>query len=182
MKTGSNTEKELIKFYETEKTPSIFFICSKYRVSVQDAEDIFQKSILKALKNASKFRGDSSIRTWLYKITYNTFIDLNRSESRKKHTALIDRDGESLIENLPSLDPTPRCALLRKESISHLGEKIKNSKSKLSTSHQKAFELAFEKGLPYQKIASILKCSIGTVMSRVFYARKNFQKAFKRTC
>lgn len=178
MSKNSNFEQDLMSLYKDQKENSVRIIQGKYKVNAQDAEDLFQKSVMKALSNISKFRGDSSIKTWLFRIIHNCFIDYSRSYLTKRPLSIVDSEGVNIIDNIPCENSTPDSCLSEKDRLKLLKQKIEHAKSKLTPIHRKTFELAFEKQLSYSGIALRLKCSQGTVMSRVFYARRSFKRFF----
>ena len=178
MDKSSTLKEEILNRYSESKEDKIFIISRKYRMPFHEAEDIYQKAFLKALKNADKFRGESSVKTWLYRIIHNCALDYLRSIKNKRPVELINDEGQPIVADLPDSKPNPLEEISRRESVGHVRLKIEKAKSKRSPMHKMTFELAFEKNHTYEQIAKHLKCSKGTVMSRIFYARKNFQRHF----
>lgn len=173
-----NLKEEILKNYSEFKDDKVFMISRKYRMSFHEAEDIYQKTFIKAVNNADKFRGDSSLKTWLYRIIHNCALDHLRAFKNKKPVELLNEDGDPIVANLPDPKPNPYDQVSNKENILSIKEKIEKAKAKLSLTHKETFELAFEKNQTYEQIAKHFRCSKGTVMSRIFYARKNFQRYF----
>lgn len=73
--------KQLIDLYVDEKANKIGGLAKKFRSSFQEAEDIYQKGFIKAHKNIEKFKGESTLKTWVYRIIQNAFLDHLRKPS-----------------------------------------------------------------------------------------------------
>ena len=157
----------------------------------QDAEDVVQESFVKAFLSLKNFKGDSSFYTWLYRITFNMAIDIKRRSARRggNHVEFkeswgvkgqgsgdgAERSGPTVTGNLDHLQNVegPFDALSRKE----LGSKLQTALQELSDEHRAVITLREVDGLDYQEIADAIGVPRGTVMSRLFYARKALQKA-----
>ncbi|MEZ6184956.1 MAG: sigma-70 family RNA polymerase sigma factor [Planctomycetota bacterium] len=132
--------------------------------NAEDALDVVQETFLKAHKSLARFERRAALRTWLCQIAVHQGIDLGR---RKKV-----RRADSLEDGLvPSGEIGPRAEARERELKAALQEAL----SKLSEKHRTVFLLYTVKGLSYREIATAVDCSVGTVMSRLFYARKNLQ-------
>ena len=152
----------------------------------KDTDEIYQLTLIKSWRYIGSFRGDCKFSTWLNRILRNLFYDDYRRKQRRKEVsyegALSSKEereregeGESSFEiNLPVVQPN------RAESMdrAHLRKIIDKSLNKLSDNHKKVLILSAEEELPYSEIAKVMKCSVGTVMSRLFYARKAAQKHY----
>jgi len=141
-----------------------------------DAWDLAQDSFIKAWKALPKFENRSKFSTWLFRISHNVVYDRMR---KKKIQSAGELDDELLDANkidmsastAPKLTPRPDEALAGKE----LKAKISVALSKLSPEHRETVVLREVQGMDYKEIAEIMGCSLGTVMSRLFYARKKLQ-------
>ncbi|MED5372346.1 MAG: sigma-70 family RNA polymerase sigma factor [Myxococcota bacterium] len=141
----------------------------------EDARDLTQEAFIKAFKNLERFRKDSSFYTWLYRIAMNLAIDHLRKHGKRKHAEfdeqIATRDGEGAIdERHRSLDPSKE--LQRKR----LGDRIFNALDQLSPDHRQIVVLREVEGLSYKEIGEVLEIPEGTVMSRLFYARRKLQE------
>tara|TARA_Y100000004_G_scaffold195481_1_gene262597 strand:- start:30 stop:626 length:597 start_codon:yes stop_codon:yes gene_type:complete len=139
------------------------------------AEEITQKALIKAWKNIEKFQGKSSFYTWVYRISHNLIIDEYRKEQRRKEVSLDERMeewGSSFEKKLEGVEPQGFENLANEE----LGETISEAIDKLSPPHKKTLILYEVENLSYKEIAKIMHCSSGTVMSRLFYARRQLRK------
>jgi RNA polymerase sigma-70 factor (ECF subfamily) len=153
-----------------------------------DAEDIFSKAFNKAYRKSDSFRGDSSIKTWLYRIVHNAFLDFNRKPSNRLEKPVSyfsteeGEDSDSFLDFAMRVhkneQDNPSIVSEKNDENENLRKKINISKKKLTETHRKIVEAIFEQGCSYHDAAKKMNCSIGTIMSRVFYARKNFIKAF----
>jgi RNA polymerase sigma-70 factor (ECF subfamily) len=144
----------------------------------QDALDAVQEAFVKVHKNIHKFEGSSSFYTWLYRIVMNVSIDHVRKTSRRKN---LDFDERSIREDdnvagdgalLPSIiHANPGKAALHKE----LGEAIQSALDELPEHHRAVIVLREIEGMSYEEMAESLEVPKGTVMSRLFHARKKMQ-------
>jgi RNA polymerase sigma-70 factor (ECF subfamily) len=145
-----------------------------------DALDAVQNAFVKVHKNIHKFQGSSSFYTWLYRIVMNVSIDHIRRTSRCK---TLDFDERALHEDseiagdgalLPRVtDANPGKAALRRE----LGSAIQAALAELPEHHRAVIVLREIEGMSYEEMAEALEVPKGTIMSRLFHARKKMQVA-----
>lgn len=145
----------------------------------QDAWDLAQDGFLKAWRSIGRFRGQSAFYTWLYRIVMNVTIDWIRK--RKIETGAEFDDTIGLGEVEPGAATAPRSELLPHQKIAHaeIRARIDEAIAKLTPDHRAVILLKEMEGLQYHEIAEVMDCSIGTVMSRLFYARKKLQAMLK---
>lgn len=145
------------------------------------ALDVTQDAFVKIHRNLATFKGDSSFYTWVYRIVLNLCIDRKRRERRQ---AEVDYDDalahEEGFTDGPTLASTgidnPAKAAQRKELLEHMDKAL----ATLSDEHKAILLLREVDGLSYEELAETLDIPKGTVMSRLFHARKNFQKSLQR--
>jgi RNA polymerase sigma-70 factor (ECF subfamily) len=140
----------------------------------QDAREIAQEAFLRVHKGLSQFHGGSSFFTWLYRIVTNLSIDLMRKPSRREaelHFALEADDAESSI--LPPADTDPYDAVRRTQ----LSERIQHALEQLPPYHRGVILMREVEGMSYEEMAEAMRVSKGTIMSRLFHARKKLQRA-----
>jgi len=140
-----------------------------------DALDVVQDAFIKAHKYLDKFEGNSSFYTWLYRIVMNLAIDHLRKHRRVKpveldESKLEDGGEESLLPRI--LGGNPGRALMDKE----IRGRIDQALSELSENHRSVLVMRELEGLSYEEMAAAMDCSKGTIMSRLFHARRNMQK------
>jgi RNA polymerase sigma-70 factor (ECF subfamily) len=145
----------------------------------QDAWDLAQEGFLKAWKSIHRFKGESSFYTWLYRIMTNVTIDSLRRKGIHGEAEFDDRiaavDVEPGSRTTPSSVPLPHKKLEHREIRQRIDEAI----AKLSPEHRTVIVMKEIEDLQYNEIAEILSCSLGTVMSRLFYARKKLQSLLR---
>jgi RNA polymerase sigma-70 factor, ECF subfamily len=141
-----------------------------------DALDIVQDAFIKAHKHLDKFEGTSSFYTWLYRIVMNLAIDHLRKHRRIRPVELDEQHLEDAAADdalLPKLlGGNPGRALLDKE----IRGRIDAALGELSENHRAVLVMRELEGLSYEEMAQAMGCSKGTIMSRLFHARKNMQK------
>lgn len=146
---------------------ALFGFALKLTHDVNNAEDLVQETALRAFRSFHTFRRNSNFRSWSFTILRNLFID---SYNNNKKRALIDEDIEMVRFNLPNEFRVDN------EAISNLEyENIVNCLEGLSSS-LKAPLLLFTQGYKYEEIAERLNIPLGTVKSRINYARKNLKR------
>ena len=145
--------------------------------NVEDAKDLTQEAFVKAYRKLDSFRLDSSFYTWLYRIAMNGAIDHIRRQSRRQESEYDDarapaEDGAFEADHLRR---NPGRDLERKQ----LYDRIMDAMQQLSAEHRQIVLLREIEGLSYREIAESLDLAEGTVMSRLFYARKQLQQALR---
>jgi len=145
----------------------------------QDAWDLAQDGFVKAWKSIGRFRGQSSFYTWLYRILMNVTIDSLRRKHIANGTEFDDQIGLRQIEPGAVTAPRPEMQPAEKISDKEVRERIDQAIAKLSPEHRAAIVMREIDGLEYSEIAEHMDCSLGTVMSRLFYARKKLQALLK---
>jgi RNA polymerase sigma-70 factor (ECF subfamily) len=140
-----------------------------------DAWDLAQDGFVRAWRSISHFRGQSSFYTWLYRVMTNVALDWLRKKHIQGAQEFDDTIGLRRIE--PGAATAPKADLQPIEKIAdiEIRERINAAIEKLSPDHRTAIVLREIEGLDYSEIAEAMDCSIGTVMSRLFYARKKLQ-------
>jgi RNA polymerase sigma-70 factor (ECF subfamily) len=139
-----------------------------------DALDVVQDAFIKAHKYLDKFEGNSSFYTWLYRIVMNLAIDHLRKHRRVKPVELDETRMEEGDEGLQPkmLGANPGRALQDKE----IRIRIDRALDELSDNHRAVLIMRELEGMSYEEMAEAMDCSKGTIMSRLFHARKNMQK------
>jgi RNA polymerase sigma-70 factor (ECF subfamily) len=141
----------------------------------QDAADVVQEAFIKVHRHLDGFQGNSSFYTWLYRIVMNLSIDHLR---RKKKVTEFDetvRKDDALADGatLPqSAHENPAKAVARKE----LTDQLHAALAELPEYHRAVIVLREVEGLSYEEMAKILKVPKGTIMSRLFHARRKMQE------
>lgn len=180
-------DRQLIKACQGGDTAAFEVLVTRHRGKVYamiqnmikneaDAWDLSQEVFLKVWRALPKFESRAKFSTWLYRITHNVVYDWMRKRK-------IDSDGE-MDDNLldaadiaagsrtsPSRTARPDKALQNAE----LGSRINEALATLKEEHREVILLREVQGFDYKEIAKIMDCSLGTVMSRLFYARKKLQ-------
>ncbi|HUS28832.1 MAG TPA: sigma-70 family RNA polymerase sigma factor [Kofleriaceae bacterium] len=141
-----------------------------------DALDVVQDAFIKAHKYLDKFEGNSSFYTWLYRIVMNLAIDHLRKHRRVKPVELDEAhlDGTTTDDSLlpKFLGGNPGRALMDKQ----IRARIDQALGELSENHRAVLVMRELEGMSYEEMAQQMGCSKGTIMSRLFHARKNMQK------
>lgn len=141
-----------------------------------DALDVVQDAFIKAHRYLDKFEGQASFYTWLYRIVMNLAIDHLRKHQRQRPVELDEQTmsedggpGDALLPRI--LGGNPGRALMDKEIRDRIGAAL----AELSDNHRAVLVMRELDGLSYEEMAAAMSCSKGTIMSRLFHARKNMQ-------
>ncbi len=140
----------------------------------EDANDLVQDTFIKAFKSLNSFRGQSSFYTWVYRIAVNRTINFIKRRKTRNQYSLDDLDSSiqtdpDLVEMMSHV--TPR----REVGLTELHEKLNEALQKLSESHRAVVTMHDVQGMTHADIAKVMRCSEGTVRSRLFYARQQLQ-------
>ena len=141
----------------------------------EDAWDLAQDGFIKAWKSLGSFRGQSSFFTWLYRIMANVALDWLRKKHVRGEAEFDDSIGLRQIETSAPTAPKPSAQPLERLAGGEIRARVDAAIAKLTPEHRTVIVLRELEGLDYQEIAEAMDCSIGTVMSRLFYARKKLQ-------
>ena len=161
---------ELVKRYQERIYATIYHMTSNH----EDANDLAQEAFIKAFQALKSFKGGSSFYTWLYRIAVNKTINFLKQRKHKHHFSLNDLDFNT--EHNPDLvalisEKTPH----RDAGLAELQKKLNESLLKLSEPHRMVVVLHDVQGVSHDEIAEIMGCNVGTVRSRLFYARQQLQ-------
>lgn len=142
----------------------------------QDAMDAVQDGFLKAVRHLDGFDGRSGFRTWLLRIVTNAALDFGRKRRRRQAFSLDEGEGSGL-EVADETVKNPAEGLQREDLRQALDEALEC----LSPAIRATFILRAEAGLSYEEIAASQDVPIGTVMSRLYYARQRLQSVLERS-
>src|SRR5713101_1201145 len=161
---------DLVRRYQERIYATVYHMTSNH----EDANDLAQEAFIKGYQALKSFKGGSSFYTWVYRIAVNKTI--NFLKQRKNRTQMSLNDLDFNAEHDPDLvalisEKTPR----RDIGLSELQEKLNEAMLKLSEPHRLVVTLHDVQGLSHEEIAQIMECNIGTVRSRLFYARQQLQ-------
>jgi RNA polymerase sigma-70 factor (ECF subfamily) len=143
----------------------------------EEAEDLVQEAFVQIYRSMSSFRGDCSISTWVYKITTNVCQDYLRRKSRRnwRHLFSIDWLKSEIDKELPSPDLEPHEMAEIRDDLGRLRVAI----ASLPMEQRSVLVLHDLEQLTYQEVADVLGIALGTVKSRLFYARQKVRQIFE---
>src|SRR5476649_855842 len=161
---------DLVKRYQERLYATIYHMTSNH----EDANDLAQDSFIKAFQALKSFKGGSTFYTWIYRISVNKTINFLKQRKNRTHMSLNDIDFNA--EHDPDMmalisEQTPR----RAAGLTELQEKLNEALLKLSEHHRLVVVLHDVQGLSHEEIAKVMECNVGTVRSRLFYARQQMQ-------
>jgi RNA polymerase sigma-70 factor (ECF subfamily) len=161
---------ELVRRYQERIYATVYHMTSNH----EDANDLAQDAFIKAYRALKSFKGDSSFYTWIYRIAVNKTINFLKLRKNRVQMSLNDMDFNA--EHDPDLvalisHNNPR----RDLSLAELQEKLNGAMQKLSEDHRMVVVLHDIQGLTHEEIGAVMDCNVGTVRSRLFYARQQLQ-------
>src|SRR5437588_5763020 len=136
----------------------------------EEAIDLSQEAWVKGWQRLAQFQGESSFGTWMTRIVINLCLDQLRKQKRQRTESIEAMDEESggVERQMPVVTINPTAGLERNE----LRQRIDKALGQLSHEHRTVMVLHEFEEMEYKEIAKTMGCSIGTVMSRLFYARR----------
>jgi RNA polymerase sigma-70 factor (ECF subfamily) len=135
-----------------------------------EAVDLSQEAWVKAWQRLTQFQGEASFATWMTRIVINLCLDHLRKAKRQRAESIEQLDEElgGVERQMPVVSLNPSEGLERTE----LRKRIDRAMGQLSYEHRTVLILHEFEEMEYKQIAKVMGCSIGTVMSRLFYARR----------
>ena len=136
----------------------------------EEAVDLSQEAWVKGWQRLKQFQGESSFGTWMTRIVINLCLDQLRKQKRQRTESIEElNEGSGGVERqMPVVTINPTAGLERGE----LRQRIDRALGQLSYEHRTVLILHEFQEMEYKQIAKTMDCSIGTVMSRLFYARR----------
>src|SRR2546422_10297870 len=136
----------------------------------EEAVDLSQEAWVKGWQRLKQFQGESSFGTWMTRIVINLCLDQLRKQKRQRAESIqeIDEESGGVERQMPVVTVNPTAGLERRE----LRQRIDQALNQLSYEHRTVLVLHQFEEMEYKQIARTMGCSIGTVMSRLFYARR----------
>lgn len=160
-------------------------LANQYHLQPSDLDEVVQAATIKVWRKLSLFRSESAFITWFYIILRNEAIDFSKKRGNinahevSAHRTFTDDVEDNDYEHLTAeqtLEETSATLLERKELSIAYRQLIEQVLKELSPTHSQIIQMALEEGKTYKEIATELNVPIGTVMSRLFFARKKAQQ------
>ena len=166
-------DPEMTRIYNEHSKP-VFYLALRFLGDAAQAEDATHDVFLKAYRKLGDFRGQSSLRTWLYRITVNHCQNLLQSWHHRKIQNAVD---DVVWETAPSGDESPLRLLETKE----LGERIQNTLNAMSEEYRLILLLVADENLSYEAVAEVTGQSVDAVRGKLHRARKAFAASFRQS-
>lgn len=180
VKSAKNGDLEAFNELVTIHRGKIYAMIQNMIHNQADSWDLTQEVFVKAWRALPKFEARAKFSTWLYRISHNVVYDWMR---KKKINSAGEFDDAILTDSSiePSARTTPRESIRPDQAMqnSELAKRINDAMSKISPEHRQVITLREIEGYDYKEIAEIMDTTLGTVMSRLFYARKKLQTLLK---
>ena len=164
---------EFGKLY-TEHSRAIYYLCLRLLSDPEKAEDATHDVFLKAFRKMKQFRGESSWRTWLYRIAINHCRNL-QAAWHDRH--MLTNADEALWETTPAQTDSP----LRVLEIKELGERIRKTLDGLPPEYRLLLLLVADQHLSYEEVGELTEQTADSVRGKLHRARKAFAALFQKT-
>jgi len=151
----------------------VFSTAMRYLKNREDAEDASQEVFIKALRNLKNFRGDSNIKTWLYRITSNLCSNILRKQKLRNMFSYGD-DREDFYDIADG-----NISAQKKLEIEEFENKFLNSLNELPKKQRETFALRYFEEMTYEEISGVLGTSVGGLKANYFQAVKKLSKYLK---
>lgn len=152
----------------------VFAVVYNMTSNREDAADLTQDAFIKAFQSINRFQGQSSFFTWLYRIAVNSALThLRKSRLRSFFSFEKINEEDKSAEVIDKL--TDKVGVERQLLVKELQEKLNEAMQKLSIKHRTVVTLFEIDGLSHEEIADVVGCSVGTVRSRLHYAKQLLQ-------
>jgi RNA polymerase sigma-70 factor (ECF subfamily) len=178
---SAQTDEQLVKASQSGDMVAFEELVARHRDKIyarafsmmrneEEALDLSQEAWVKAWQRLEQFQGESSFPTWITRICINVCLDQLRKNKRRRTESIeaMEEDSGGVERHLPVVTVNPTAGMERQE----LRKRIDAALDKLSESHRTVIVLCEFQEMEYKDIARTMGCSIGTVMSRLFYARR----------
>ena len=156
-----------------EHAQAVYYLALRYLGNATRAEDATHDVFLKAIRKLRSFRGESSVRTWLYRITVNHCMNLQKSWQRRHIHSSSD---EQVFESAADSDNGPIRVLETKE----LGARIQRTLDELPEEYRLLLLLVADEDLSYAEVAEVTGQSVDAVRGKLHRARRAFTSRFRK--
>ena len=157
-----------------EHSGDVYALLYRLTTDAEEARDLTQETFLRAFQSIDRFRGDSSLKTWIYRIAINQARNRWRWWRRRKRdvTVSLDATDEHRDTPLAATLPSDNSPSPEQETLAHEREaQLRDALQGLRRSYREAVILRDVEGFSYEEIARTLQISIGTVKSRISRGR-----------
>jgi len=167
--TGQGQQKEFEELVRRHHA-SAFNVAYRIAGNRTDAEDLVQETFLRAFRFYGNYKRDYPFESWLYKIMSNLWIDTLRRRPKSGTPVSLDQPigADEHTLDLPDDGPTPEASVME----GMLDSRIQQALNALPKAFRFAVILADIEGMSYEEIAEVMRCSIGTVRSRIHRGRR----------
>lgn len=161
---------ELVERYKKK----IYYLACDMMGDHHEAEDISQEVFIKVFRHIKKFRKDAALKSWLYQITVNTCIDVQRKKRRKPQVSMEGAEMDILNQDSAWTGTSTNPEQYAESNM--IQHRILELLQKISPKERSAFVMRYYDDLKTGEIAEILNVSTNTIKSLLFRARKKLQK------
>jgi len=162
-----------------ERSGEVYGLLYRLTENSEEARDLTQETFLRAFQSIGQFRGESDLRTWIYRIAINQARNRWRWWRRRRRDATVSLDSENAHGNQPLIEslPSERDRSPEQETLAHERERaLRKALHSLSLSYRETVILRDIEGFTYEEIAQTLGINVGTVKSRLARGRQELRQ------
>jgi len=162
-----------------ERSGEVYGLLYRLTENSEEARDLTQETFLRAFQSIGQFRGESDLRTWIYRIAINQARNRWRWWRRRRRDATVSLDSENAHGNQPLIEslPSERDKSPEQETLAHERERaLRKALHSLSLSYRETVILRDIEGFTYEEIAQTLGINVGTVKSRLARGRQELRQ------
>jgi RNA polymerase sigma-70 factor, ECF subfamily len=171
-------DAEAFDIFVNRYSANVYALLFRLTENVEEAQDLTQDTFLRALKAIKNFRGESNLKTWLFRIAVNETKNRWRWWKRRKNDSIVSLDAENVFNEMPlsetiaDVSENPETAILRREREFQLRKMLRE----LPQNFREVIILRDIEGLSYDEIAVALSTNVGTIKSRIARGREELRK------
>ena len=172
LRRAQKGDAQAFEMLVTPHEQMLWRVCWHYTHHQEDAADCLQEAMIKAWRAIRTYRGECSLKSWLYRIAATVCLDFLRKQKRLPPTDSADEMAEEESFTPMDTSPTPDEAVIRRESADNIRAAIDSLPAEMRT----VIILYALQGMGYEEIAAAMQTSVGTVKSRINRARQKIAK------
>jgi RNA polymerase sigma-70 factor, ECF subfamily len=174
-------QKEKFEAVALQYMNNLYTTAMHYTKNMEEAEDLVQETYLRAYRFFDKFEEGTNFKAWISRILTNTFINSYRKKARTPQQVQLDKVDFFIVDDVNISDQDVTQNAYQDETFDKLfDDEVNRALDRLNENFRQIIVLADVEGLSYKEISDKVDIPLGTVMSRLFRARRMLQKSLRK--